>query len=75
MKVGCASADLEDLLVGGLEEAVADAVSVQPPGEVFQAELALEVAAALGRAKSGMRIIGRHSMGMGAMDGWREAII
>ena len=57
MKVRLAPADLEDLLVGRLEEAVADAVSVQPPGEVFQPELPLEVAAALGRAKSEMRYI------------------
>ena len=49
---------LEDLLVGGLEEAVADAVSVEPPREVFQPQLALEVAAALRRGKSGiMKVI------------------
>ena len=50
-----APAYLEDLLVGGLEEAVADAVSVEPPREVFQPQLALEVAAALRRGKSEMR--------------------
>ena len=50
-----APAYLEDLLVGGLEEAVADAVSVQPLWEVFQPQLALEVAPALRRGKSGIR--------------------
>ena len=51
----CLPAYLEDLLVGGLEEAVADAVSVEPPREVFQPQLTLEVAAALRRGKSEMR--------------------
>ena len=41
---------------------VPDAVSVQPPREVFQPKLALKVAAALRRGKSEMRMrsVGRR---------------
>ena len=65
MEVGRALADLEGLLVRGLEEAVADAVAVQARREVLQAELALKVAPALRRGESETRLC--CSMGMGTM--------